>query len=209
LRQLIQELAPHVKSQPAQALTLCDALWEQPYLEFRILAASLLGQIPPDYAQAVVSRIQSWAMDEPDPRLKDALIKQGMESLRKNNISEMIDLVAVWLSAADKTHSQMGMRALVHLVRGSPMDNFPAFFRLIQPFCRVVSSDLRPDLLDVLSVLAQRSPQETAYFLRQTLAMPDNPDTAWLIRQSLKEFPAPTQTSLRVALREPNLITSW
>jgi hypothetical protein len=46
------------------------------------------------------------------------------------------------------------------------------------------------------------SPTEIAYILRQNLSAPDNPDTAWIIRQVLPEFPEPSRSSLRQSLKE-------
>ena len=66
---------------------------------------------------------------------------------------------------------------------------------------RKVHPALRQDLLDVLAVLAHRSPKETAFFLRQTMDMPSATDTSWLIRQTLNEFPEDVQESLRETVR--------
>ena len=56
--------------------------------------------------------------------------------------------------------------------------------------------------MDLLIALARRSPKETAYSLRQILDAPEAPETAWLIRQVMRYFPAETQDSLRAALRQ-------
>ena len=80
-------------------------------------------------------------------------------------------------------------------------ENLPAFFRLIHPLVRSAPGMLRPNLLDVISKLAHRSPTETAYFLRQTMLLPNSPDTPWLIRQSLSQFPPGIEKSLRAAVR--------
>jgi hypothetical protein len=55
--------------------------------------------------------------------------------------------------------------------------------------------------LDVLIALARCSPRETAFFLRQSLELPNSPDTPWLIRQTARYFPADIQESLRAAVR--------
>jgi hypothetical protein len=95
---------------------------------------------------------------------------------------------------------------LLPLICDPAFENLPVFFRLIQQLCQAAPAALRPDLLDVLAALARRSPQETAYFLRQTLIFPDSPDTPWLIRQSLSQFPPEMQSSLRQAMREADAL---
>ena len=50
--------------------------------------------------------------------------------------------------------------------------------------------------------LVKRSPDETAFFLRQTAAIPNSPDTPWIIRQLLRQFPPDLEESLREFSRE-------
>src|SRR3990172_1285475 len=47
LRHIETELSAMAEKQPIQALVLADALWDEGYLETRLLAAFLLGRIPP------------------------------------------------------------------------------------------------------------------------------------------------------------------
>ncbi len=75
LRALLQELNPLINENPDQGLQLCDALWEVPYLEFKQLAALLLGQLPTDPPEPLVDRIVSWLT----PDLESYLIKFVME----------------------------------------------------------------------------------------------------------------------------------
>ena len=77
----------------------------------------------------------------------------------------------------------------------------PVFYKLLTPFVRVAPPQLRPDILDAIQGLALLSPKETAFFLSINLEAPDNPSTAWLIRQSMVHFPEETQDFLRNALR--------
>src|SRR5574340_682382 len=47
IRQIELELSDIAADNPAQALDLADLLWDQGYLEMHMLAAFLLGRIPP------------------------------------------------------------------------------------------------------------------------------------------------------------------
>jgi hypothetical protein len=207
LRQIIQELAPLAKEKPAATMALCDALWEQPYLEFRLLAAALLGQTPAEPSEPILSRMVSWATKDLEQRLVDALLHQGMHSLRKENPAALLQLAETWLGEADVIYNQLGLRALLPLVNDPAFENLPVFYRVVQPLCRTTPAPLRQDLLEVLAGLARRSPVETAYFLRQSLELTNSQDTAWLIRQILREFPPATQNSLRETLRKLRLQT--
>jgi hypothetical protein len=118
----------------------------------------------------------------------------------------LIRLIEGWLRSTKIFQQQLGLRALLPLIQDPGFENLPVFFRLIQSLCQTAPAALRPDLLDVLAALARRSPQETAYFLRQTLMFPDSADTPWLVRQSLSKFPPEYQASLRQAVREADAL---
>jgi hypothetical protein len=108
------------------------------------------------------------------------------------------------LAGSTVLSQQIGLRALLPLISEGNFENIPAIFRLITPFTRELPAPLRPDLLDIIKALARRSPKETAYFLRQNLELPGSTDTAWIIRQSLRQFDSETRDSLHAALREKN-----
>ncbi len=202
LRQVLQELTPLALENPQQGLALCDALWERPYLEFRLLAAMLVGEIEPDPPEIVLQRIEGWLKPDLENFLIDALLIQAMIRLREERPQSLLKLFKAWIQDPDIFYNQIGLRALLPWIRDPEYDNLPVFFRLLQPLVRGAPSGLRPDLLDVLQALAQRSPKETAYFLRQTLSTPEAFDTPWIIRQTLRSFPPEVQESLRSSLKE-------
>jgi len=201
LRQIILELTPLALENPQQGLALCDALWEQPYLELRLIAATLVGQIPPDSAEAITQRIQTWMTPELENYLMDALLMQSMVRLRQERSQSLVRLFQDWIESPNPLYNQLGLRALLPWIRDPEFENLPVFFRLIQQLTRNAPTSLRPDLLDVLEALARRSPKETAYFLRQTLNTPEATDTPWIIRQTLHSFPAELQQSLRSSVK--------
>lgn len=201
LRQILIELTPLAKEQPEDGLQLCDALWEQPYLEFRTLASGLLGQIPIPPAEPVVDRLQIWIKPEIEPGLVDLLFTQGMEGLRHDQPVVLLHLIEGWLDSGNLFNQQIGLRALLPLIRYPDYENLPAIYSLIQPLIQSAPLALRPDLLDVLEALARRSPQEMAFMFRQSLSLPGSKNAAWLIRQSLSVFPASLEEMLRKELR--------
>jgi hypothetical protein len=206
LRMLLQELIPQAEQDVAGGLALCDALWAEPYLECRLLAGMLLGQIPLQPPEAITDRLQGWITTNLEFFLIEALLSNGVERLHRQQPQVLIHMIEGWLHSTKTFHQQLGLRALLPLIRDPAFENLPVFFRLIQQLCQAAPAALRPDLLDVLAALARRSPQETAYFLRQTLIFPDSPDTPWLIRQSLSQFPPEMQSSLRQAMREADAL---
>lgn len=203
LRLVLQEVVARVSEEPEAGLALCDALWEQRVIEFRILAADLLGEVISPIPDPILKRIHSWSQPDLEAQLLNELLDPGLARLRKDYPGVVVKLVRDWLASGERFEQHLGLRALLPVVNDYNFENLPIVFRLIQPLVRVTPPALRPELLDVLGALAHRSPGEAAYFLRQTVSLPNSPDTPLLIRQCLIEFPAPIQDDLRKIVRSP------
>jgi hypothetical protein len=192
MRQVWHDLTPMIRQYPDDVLPLCDALWAESYYDLKLLSSRLLGQVPVDPSDEVINR---------DNLILDGLLEYGLTRLQQDSPGILLELVSSWLTTSDYLSKMAGMRALLPLIKGLGAENLPAIFRMLVPFIRVAPSRLRPDIIAVLTSLAHYSPAETAFFLRQNLSAPDNPDTAWLIRQVLTEFPMETQGGLRAAMK--------
>jgi hypothetical protein len=205
LRQLVVELNHYVQTDPEGAVVLAEALWRQPFLEFRQLAANLLGQIPVINPQPVVILLEGWLSTRPEDRIIEALLVQGTLSLRRDRQADFMQIVSRWLERQELFSNQLALRALIPLVQDPGFENIPSIFRLIQPFSRSMPGGLRPFMANILHALARRSPQETAFFLRHNLEISEHPDTAWLARQTLPVLPFELQESLRASLRNHSI----
>jgi len=213
LRQVLRALQPQVQTEPDSALALCRALWAEPLLEFRLLAATLLGQIPLTSAAPAIAMALDWVETRPEDRLLNAVIKQGLANARRVDSGSYVQMIAAWLAQAsskpagqeieqkDFYQRHAGLQAMLALIEEPGFDNFPAIFRLLIPFTQEAPGALKPDILAVLTALARRTPNETAYLLRQSLVGPHHPDTPWLIRQILDKLPPHLRQDLRQAAR--------
>ncbi len=203
LREVIKELTPFIHNAPDMAFVLIDALWSEPYLEFRLLAIALLGLISPYPPEPVLFRVQAWASPNTEVSLINALINTGLTRIRCEIPAIYLHQIESWLASRDVFSKQLALQAIVPLVNMQEFQDIPLIFRLLAPLIHSVPTQLRPDLLSVITCLAKRSPQETAILLRQNLVIEsDNPVTAWLIRHSLNSFPGEIQIKLQKALHE-------
>ncbi|MFC2026142.1 DNA alkylation repair protein [Chloroflexota bacterium] len=202
LRQISLLLVPYARSEPQQALALCDKLWSQPYFEFRLLTSNILGYISPIPVDAITNRIQSWIKPETEEQLIDALLSDGLIRLRKERFHDLIQLIEKWLNSNKVFYQKLGLRALLPISLDPDQDNLPILYRLIQPLIQNSSTDTHPELLDVLEAMTNRSPKETAFFLNQTMYLTNSPDTQWFIRQLLERFPMESQVYLRASMIE-------
>lgn len=202
MHQVWHELMPLIKQQPSDVFPLCDALWAEQNYDMQLLAAHLLGQVLVDPPDPVIDRLKSWVFQGLDNRILDGLFEYGLIRLQQDAPGKLLELISFWMGSSDLPTQGAGLRALLPMINQSGTETLPSIFRMLTPYLRVAPSRLRPDILTILTALAHSSPSETAYFLRQNLSTPDNPDTPWLIRQVLDEFPSEPQSSLRIALKE-------
>jgi hypothetical protein len=203
LRQVLKELSFDISRDGEAALELAGALWAEPYLEFRMLAASILGNVSLDPPERIIECFRNWATPGTDDRLVSVLVEEGLERLRRETLQGYLEQTKSWLGNGETFSQRLGLRALLSLVRSQEFENLPLAMRLLAPLLRSAPHRLRPDILDVIQALAERSPGETAYFLRQNLSVkPDDLGIAQIIRNSLRYFPPEDQANLRQAVRD-------
>lgn len=204
IRQVWRELSRLIKHHPNPMIHLCDALWVEPNYDLQLLATRILGELPTKPPEPVLERLQSWVQAGIDHRLLDGLLEYGVKRFQREAPEKLLELVSAWLVSSDLTARQAGLHALLPMIDEAGDPTLPTIFRLVTPYLRIAPPRLRPDILPVVRALACCSPSETAYLLRQNLSVPDNPDTAWVIRQVLDEFPEETRSSLRAAMKGIN-----
>ena len=201
VRQVVMDLTPLVTEQADQALLLVDSLWVEPYWEFRVVAATLLGCIRYSSPDLIFERVQDWTKPILEERLLNLVLNEGLSTLRNAHPDLLVDWINGLLDGPEWYDQKKGLIALLPLLTDTGFSNLPALYRLLQPLVRKTPFQLKPDMLEVVHQLAARSPVETAYYLRQSLKAPNNPDTAWLVRQSLSSFPNDLRQGLLLELR--------
>lgn len=202
LRQVALDLAPMASEDAERTLALCDVLWAETYLEPRLLAINLLGKAPLNRVISILGYVERWAQSTTEEQLLRALAEQGLNRISRELPDQLLVHARDWLDEEELSLKRLGLQSLLQLTSNPGFENLPALLHLLTPYVRIAPLPLRPNVLDLISALAHRSPRETAYFLRQNLEAPENPDTGLLTRQSLRHFPDENQASLRSALRQ-------
>ena len=199
LRQIETELGPIAEKQSIQALELADALWDEGWLETRLLAAFLLGRIPPQ-EERLLARLTAWTQAVRDPEVRAALLTTSLTRLRKETPDLFLVLVKEWLHPARQRMWSNGIQALVPLISSPDFDNLPPIFEIVEPIIRAAPAALQFDLQELIIMLCQASPDETTYFIQQLLKSTKGPMLAVALRRMLPEFPTEFQVSLREML---------
>ena len=199
LRQIETELGPVAERQPIQALELADALWDEGWLETRLLAAFLLGRIPPQ-EERLLARLTAWTQAVRDPSVRAALLTTSLTRLRRETPDLFLVLVKEWLHPARQRMWSNGIQALVPLISSPDFDNLPPIFEIIEPIIRAAPATLQFDLQELIIMLYEESPDETTYFIQQILKSTKSPMLAVALRRMSPEFPVELQSSLREML---------
>lgn len=200
LRQLKLDLQHQLDALPEAALAAADELWNDPYYEIKYIAILILGTLPLDDPQPVRERIQQWLTPNLDQVLKSDLLSMGTLTLQDSFPDVWEALVLSYLSEAEPERNALGIQALAEGAKRPEFKNLPAVFRLASPFIRTPHSAFSRDLEGLVEILARLHPQETGYFLRQTLSLSVSPATARLIKNCLSSFPEDIQRDLKSAL---------
>ena len=201
LRHIETELGPAAERQSVQALELADALWDEGWLETKLLAAFLLGRIPPQ-EERLLARLTAWTQAVRDPEVRAALLTTSLTRLRRETPDLFLILVKEWLHPARQRMWSNGIQALVPLISSPDFDNLPPIFEIIEPLIKASPATLQYDLQELIIVLYEASPDETTYFLQEILKGTRSPLPAIALRRMSPELPQELQLSLREMLRE-------
>src|SRR6266498_1310232 len=153
LKQIETELGPVAEKQSIQALELADALWDEGWLETKLLAAFLLGRIPPQ-EERLLARLTAWTQAVRDPEVRAALLTTSLTRMRRETPDLFLILVKEWLHPARQRMWSNGIQALVPLISSEEFDNLPPIFEVVQPIIKAAPAALQFDL--------QRSEEHTS-----------------------------------------------
>jgi hypothetical protein len=196
-----KELNQYTKDNREQSLELADALWAEPFLEFRLLAASVVGQVSPKPFRSVIERIESWVEARTEERLLKALVYLGLERFLQEYPDSYLQQIENWFSSEVNHISRLGLKAIPPLLESGTFEDYPQLFNQLSKLMRGERNPLKADILGIIEVLAYQSPDETAYFLGQTkISAGENTTISWYIRNSMGFFPPDSQRYLREIL---------
>jgi len=165
LRAVIVALQTPVRRDPDRALTLCDALWDDAWLETRLLAAWLIGLLPP--SGETLDRADRWVLEESDEQIIQMVVDEGLRPARQAHPDRLLRLAEDWLTADDLAPRTAALNLLTALIREPAFENLPPLVRMVTPLLKRPLMPLRPELERLLTALAERWPSEAAYLLRR------------------------------------------
>lgn len=204
LTQIENELRAVSEANPQFALDLADRLWDEGALETRLLAAFLLGRIPPQ-EERLLPRLTAWTQQVRDPDVRSALLSTSLTRMRKETPAQFLTLVREYLHPARMRTWSNGIQALLPMVAEASSNNLPTIFDMVEPLIEEAPSTLQNDLTDLIVALYRASANETTFLLKHILTNAQNPMTVVTLRRIAPDFPPPLQKELRDLLRSPAL----
>lgn len=200
MRHLENELSLLAYENPQAALELADRLWDEGYLETRMLAAFLLGRIPPQ-EERLLARLTAWTQQMRDPDVRAALLTTSLTRMRNETPDEFLMLIGEWLHPARQRLWSNGIQALLPLITDPKFENLPPIFEITRPIIEAAPGNIQNDLGDLINAYYRASKTETVFYLREILENTPNPLTIVTLRRILPALPEDLQSKLREHVR--------
>jgi hypothetical protein len=201
LRQMEITLSPLASSRPADAVKLVEALWGTGYYEVRLLAANIMGRIPPESALSLYSKMPDWMSQTSDRDIQQALLTDALANLRTHNLDAFLALLESWLKDSRHKNQIWGLQALTPLLQSVDFENLPAVFRILRPVIENASPATQIDLQSCLIALEDISLVETAHYLREIIDSNPSPQALRTLRRILPSLSPAMQAEIRDILR--------
>ena len=206
LTHIENELSAVAEANPHFALELADVLWDEGALETRLLAAFLLGRIPPQ-EERLIPRLAAWTQQVRDPHVRAALLSTSLTRMRRETPDQFLMLIREYLHPARTRSWSNGVQALLPMIADTSYTNLPPILDIVEPVIEEAPSIIQNDLADLIVALYRASANETTFMLKHVLAGSENPMTAITLRRILPSLPPALQNELRELLR-PQPLTS-
>ena len=205
LTQIENELRVVAEDNPEFTLELADILWDEGALETRLLAAYLLGRIPPQ-EERLLPRLTAWTQQIRDADVRSALLSTSLTRMRKETPKQFLNLIREYLHPARLRTWSNGIQALLPMISEASNANLPPIFDIVEPIIEEAPSTLQNDLTDLIVALYRASPSETTFLIKNILTNAQNQMTVVTMRRIAVSFPPPLQKELRDLLRPQPLM---
>lgn len=187
------------------ALDLADHLWDENYLETRLLAAFLLGRIPPQ-EERLLARLTAWTQQVHEIKLRAELLNKSLTRMRREAPEKFLELIGEWLQKERTFLWPNGIQAVISAVSDPEFTNLPHLFQVIEPIMEAAPSKFQIEIEELILALYKASPTETSYFLRQVLINSADPMTAITLRRISPSFPTELKEEMREFIRGKTIL---
>ena len=203
LKHIEQELASlaTANENAEAALALADRLWDEGWLETRLLAGFVLGRMVPHEGR-LIARLSAWASQAHDSGLRAKLLDESLLRTRKEAPEMFLELLHEWLRPERRRYWKDAIRAAIAALGDPGFVELPRFFRILEPVVKEAPSEIQLELEELILALYKLSPAETTYYVLQVLKTSEEPMTATAFRRMSAAFPADLRAAVRKSIRK-------
>ncbi len=201
IRQIEMGILPQIGAQPDQANQLAHHLWQDEYIDVRELACFILGSLPGSYNELVRKQIHEWVQPGMDSAALEAVLTKATLRLRDETPQIWEAMVLDWLSHPNIKFQSIGLQAVADVIRDPNFPHVPSLFKLLRPFFLDHTDPLQPNLDQVVKALADRTPIEALYILKEVLTQVSGPEIEAHMSRYANYFPQEQQSSLLEAVK--------
>lgn len=198
LRELSKGLAEFAAEEPDEAFRLAVRMWLRGVSEYMLLAIRLLEDLPETENDRVVQRLTSWMLATED----EALLEEIFRVCGTKDPEAALGAAAEMLETRKTGPVISALIGLAALAKRADEGLLPGVFKLLGRLLENPSLGQPARLLALTRALAERSPSETAFFLRQYYLVSMRLDVGRILRQCMPAFPEAIQEDLRKMLRQ-------
>jgi len=203
LNQLEAELVQLSRLDRFSSLAIVDQMGNAPYWEIRYLACCILGQIDPNPPDDILRRINAWLTPELDPNLQEMLLSKAIINVGSAFPRVWQEVIKDWMENPQQGYKTMALLALYWLAKDPTFINLPFIYTQIRSPIMDAVHQQRPILLNIIKVLIERSPIESAFFLKQIISTASlSARAVRLIRKILIYLPKESQENLKELMKD-------
>lgn len=195
-RQTELELKQRFVENPAAALNLADLLWQENLFEPKLFAAAILGMLPPEQAAEISRRLEQWGQQSTDAKILGPMLEKSTLRLRQEQPQKLMQVLKNWSGSTELADQRLVLLLMQIMLQDLSFDNLPPLLDMLTVAIKLHPQALQQTLVDVFIQLIQRTPLESAYFLRQLIRLGTSEPSANLLRKIITEFDEPTRSSL-------------
>lgn len=194
------EIAEQIAEDPKAGYPLTDGLWTERWVEIRRLAIYLLGILPTEDPNQIISRIQTWLEACTSEDIRHRIMTEGMTKLAQEKPDQCLAFIQNMISSGSKTNHQAALFGLEFFAQNTTFPNLPLIYRYLSQILQSEEKGLVKEINDLLKVLVVRSQQETTYFLGQQVGLASKPRILRVIRGVIHQLSPANQQFLKKKL---------
>lgn len=198
LREIEVNLSRYAAVDADGALRLGHRLWTQGYYEYMLLAVRLFERLPGTHTGAVLRNLKSWAQTTDDEELLEEIFRIASE----RDVADLMNFLETLLEARLPALNATALVGLTAVARHGAADAIPGVYKLTGLAMQNQALERRAKMVTLVQALAERTPAETAFFMRQQYLVSMRPEIGRLLRHCLTYFPEDIRADLRAMLRE-------